>query len=106
MGEYHMPRTDKDCAHPGCPNWADEGDLCAPHAWEAEHPGETYDVFRDYPGSPHFDTERNPGVPPAEPKRAVFPHFPESCLDDIRITPRSSSGMGSGQDQPSGEQEF
>ncbi|MEP7247221.1 MAG: hypothetical protein ABI885_26540, partial [Gammaproteobacteria bacterium] len=98
MSEYHMPRTDAPCAHPNCPNYADEGDLCEPHAWQAEHPGETYDVFRDCPASPHFDTERNPGVEPRR-NRSVHMRFPTS--DGTRTTPRSSAGMGSGQHKPS-----
>lgn len=90
MAEYHMPRVDAGCAHRGCPNYADEGDLCSPHAWEAEHPGRSYDPFD------HF---------PAEPKRAVFHRFVKTApsAPEEHRTGRSASGMGGGQHSPSNQ---
>ena len=98
-----QPRTDATCAHHGCSNYADDGDLCSPHAWMERHPGMTYDVYRDHPGSPQYDTERNPDIPP-ERYRAVYPNYPQARNDERQR--RSSNSTGSAQHKPSREQEF
>ncbi len=84
---YAMPRVDTDCAHPNCTNWADEGDLCEPHAWQCDHPDEPYDPFV-------FT------VDPEHPHRASFHKFVKDAPEEHKHA-RSSSGMGSGQHKPS-----
>lgn len=86
-----LPRVDDACSHPGCPNFADDGNLCRAHSWEAEHPGEQYDPFEDF---------RAPG----ESSRACNPRFPRSAHEERRPSSRNASGMGRGDDRPSKEE--